>query len=263
MAIEKENNNTEMNDTQPNKTSSPKLKNLGTPLGYLFTLYSIIVFFFAIILVWAYGIYGFMFSYVTRALAFWIDEKTSNATELNKKVLEKNGYNAEEIFKWGKIKGLLRGLFHFPFFRYFTSDVEVYFSYKLVFNIFLGLLLTEIYFTIAHRWMHRYRPETHKLHHCCLYPSLTSNLVFDELDLWLELTVPMYLVFIVLCKVIKDSFAGMLAVCIINSWYTISHDEYFKNHHYYHHKYINSKYNAYVETGEFDDKDKVKGLVIR
>jgi sterol desaturase/sphingolipid hydroxylase (fatty acid hydroxylase superfamily) len=55
----------------------------------------------------------------------------------------------------------------------------------------IGLAITEVVFTIAHRGLHKYFPEIHKLHHCCLYPSFTSNLIFDLCDFAIELYLPL------------------------------------------------------------------------
>lgn len=245
------------------KKDQIRVKNLGYPLGYLLTIYAFIAFSTGLLLIWQYGFIGFWITYFARLLAFWIDENTSNSTELNKKVLNKNGYDADQVFRSAHIKGLIRGLINYPIFRYFLSDVVVYYDGYLVLKVVFALFLTEIYFTLIHKYMHNYHPEMHKKHHCCIYPSLTSNLVFDDLDLFLEFNVPMLVVFLTCKFILEDSFAGMIAVSLIQSIYVVSHDEYLRHHHWYHHKYIDSKYNAYIDRAEFDDNDKIKGIVRR
>lgn len=248
---------------EPISIGNNKIKNLGTPLGYIFTFYCFFVFFIGIIAIWMYGIMGYIVVYVLRMSCFWIDEKTSNATELNKGVLIKNGFKPEEILRSAKVKGFFRGLFNYPIFQFFLSDVEPYFNIWLIINIAIALVITEIYFTQTHKWLHRYKPEWHRQHHCCIYPSMTTNLVFDELDLFLEFTLPILIVFLTHSFILKDSFAGMLGVCLIQGWYIIAHDEYLRLHHWHHHRYINSKYNIYIEGGEYDSLDKIRDSVIR
>lgn len=238
-------------------------KNLGTPLGYLFSIYTIITHFIYPFSIWKYGFVGAVISNILRLSCYFIDEYTSNATEFNLKILDKNGYNGKEELKAGYIDYLKRTCTLYLVYQYFLMEAEVHFDLRLLLTVGTTFFLTEIYFTISHKWLHKSSPEWHKKHHCCLYPSLTSNFLFDKKDLLIEFTVPLLTALILNCIILKDPFAFMFSFGLINTWYTIDHDEYLKLPHWHHHHYINSNFSVYIPSSKFDEGDKVRHLVKR
>jgi hypothetical protein len=238
-------------------------RNLGYPLGLLFSLYCFSGYFSLMFLIWKFGYKAIPFTLIHRISIYLIDYYTSNATKYNLSILHKNGYDSSEIFKLNILKFSKRFVIFNVIFCYILNDIKAHYDLSLLTNVIIMLILTEIYFTIAHKALHRYYPEIHKLHHCCLRPSVTTNLFFDELDLFLELNLPQILIYLFTVFVTGDYFAMIVALAIANTWYAMDHDEYLKLPHWYHHCYINSNYGVYLKGSTFDEKDMVKNLVKR
>jgi hypothetical protein len=62
--------------------------------------------------------------------------------------------------------------------------------------VFTNFALGELAFTLGHRVMHDHFPHLHLFHHCCLYPSFTSNYLFDPLDLLIEFSLPGAIIYV-------------------------------------------------------------------
>ena len=238
-------------------------QNLGYPLGYLFSLYSFLAIFSFQFLIWKLGIIGFLIGVTLRLSIFIIDYYTSNATIYNLSILEKNGYDTK-IFLNKIFKSLIFRLIILGFiYNYLSKDIEVHYDIKLLMHVVVSLILTEIYFITTHKHMHKFHPDLHRLHHCCLRPSYTTNIFFDKLDLFLEIFVPLIIAFIYTYAINKDYFAFSVSNGLITAWYFMDHDEYLRLPHWYHHRYINSHYGAYIKGGTFEENDKIKESIIR
>jgi len=238
-------------------------KNLGTPLGYLFSIYAIISVFSYPFILWNFKHLGIAIGLILSASAYVLDYLTSNATEFNMSIMRKNGYDPEKFLKGAilnyYVTFIIDGLIHNHIFQY----AETHFDFKLVINVLVIMGLTEVYFITVHKLMHRYYPNLHKLHHCCLRPSYTTNMFFDNLDSFLEATFPIIIADLFTIFYSKDYFALIVVYAIISTWYSMDHDEYLKPPHWYHHKFINSNYGVYIKGGSFDDKDEIKKAIVR
>jgi hypothetical protein len=238
-------------------------KNLGYPLGYVFSLYVICVLFIYPFILWKYGWIGFLFGNLLRFSTFIIDMFTSNATEYNMSIMEKNGYDSKKLLRKG-IFGFFVGstmfaALYIPAFE----GAEARFDTALIFNVFVTLVITEIYFTVSHKAMHRYFPDLHKIHHFCVKSSVTSNILLGEVDVFVEFNAPALIVYFINVYWFNDYFSFILSVAFVSCWYFVDHDEYLKLPHYYHHQYINSNYSVYIKSGEFDEKDEMKKIIFR
>ena len=242
---------------------SSSSKNLGYPLGYLFSLYTFCVFFSFPFILWRYGFYGLLGSNLLRYSTLTIDYYTSNATKYNMTILDKNGFDSKNILKMSIIRLLVGSFIIGSLFVYLFKGAESHFDLYLIRNVAISLAVTEIYFMIMHQTMHRYFPELHKLHHCCLRSSHTSNLFFGNMDIFLEFHLPLIIAYSFNVFLLNDTFTSIASIACIYTWYIMDHDEYIKLPHWYHHYYINSNYGAYSKSGAFDNKDALKKNILR
>ncbi|KAJ3023214.1 UNVERIFIED_CONTAM: hypothetical protein HDU68_008735 [Siphonaria sp. JEL0065] len=134
-------------------------------------------------------------------------------------------------------------------------------SLSFVLKILINLAVSEITFTLAHSLMHRYWPSIHHMHHCCTKASYTSNYVFHPIDVALELALPMLSVVVFTRTFTNDDAALLVTLSIINVWYGSDHDEFIRLPHTIHHRLINSRYSAYINTKTGIFSDHVRSLV--
>ena len=254
--------------SQPSKTSQSKptipafpVKNLGTPLGYIFTLYCLII-----QLSWPFFMFkGPMYNVLNQLLYFschLIDYLTSNSLQFNLMIMDKNGYDGKYEFKKALIGLVFKRFLSGMIVPYMFKGYEAYLNINLVLIVLLNLGIIEIYFTIIHKSLHIYFPEVHKLHHCCLRTSFTSNIIITNLDSALEIGFPIVLSAFICTYLFNDVFAFVVCFSITNAWYSINHDEYIRLPHWYHHKYINSNYSVYVKTTDLASNDRIKEAMI-
>ena len=71
-----------------------------------------------------------------------------------------------------------------------SVDIKYYFDLPLLLKIAVTMILGDIYFFFSHKALHdtKVGAKLHKLHHCCYYPSLSTNLMFDPIDIIIEFT---------------------------------------------------------------------------
>lgn len=244
------------------KLKNSKLKNLGYPLGYLFTLYQALMFVLTPYILCRYGFTGYMIYIPFRMLIGYIDNNTSNAHSINLLSIRLNGYNPEKVVSSWFINSIEALFVNFIAFYLILPEIEVF---SLDLNIILKLTViaffTDIYFTKTHKMLHNKYPQLHRLHHTCIYSCSTTNLVFEPVDKYFEFYIPNVIVLIV-CLIIKD-YPLFLAYNMFHSCvYAIQHDEYIKTHHYYHHRYSDSSYRAYSSAKEYNSSDATKMSLI-
>jgi sterol desaturase/sphingolipid hydroxylase (fatty acid hydroxylase superfamily) len=130
------------------------------------------------------------------------------------------------------------------------------------FAVFVNITLAEITFTIAHKFMHELLPEFHVMHHCCIYSTATTNLIFHPIDLILEFFGPIVCTFIThFLFWDQNTTVLFLSFTIIQFWYMMDHDEGLKLYHFYHHSHVNSVYSIYVKIQSDPKKNLVKNLI--
>jgi hypothetical protein len=145
-----------------------------------------------------------------------------------------------------------------------NTDAPIRFDVSLVCHVALAVLATEVPFTVVHQWLHRQNAAEHKMHHCCHTSSWCTNLIITPNDLIFEFSGPIIIIGLILgtdwCG-LHDPFGVFVALLIQQGWYGMSHDSTWRNHHYYHHKFVNGGYTVYLPTWARDDKDEVRALV--
>lgn len=238
-------------------------KNLGYPYGYIITLMTVMIASSYSFVIWQYGVIGAIVHNILRVLSYYADIKTSNAYEYNMMILEKNGYDTKTLIPYIMKRFVLRVIINYPIYAYAVKDAVPHHDLTLVTRILISLAVTEVYFTVSHKLMHRYFPEVHKMHHCCIRASYTSNLVFSNIDSILELTIPLLISLFLNIGIWRDGYSYMWATGTIMAWYALDHDEYLQLSHWRHHQYINSNYSVYVEYKDFDPTDKLKDDIKR
>lgn len=129
----------------------------------------------------------------------------------------------------------------------------------------VDLACSELLFTLAHKWLHEDArlARLHLMHHCCLFPSWCTNLIFHPLDLALEFTGP--IAFTLLLHFVAWKNAAVLAVSstLIQVWYALDHDEYANLFHIAHHQHIDSLYSIYITIRGPPKANLLKNLVKR
>eukprot|EP01090_Pellita_catalonica_P019772 TRINITY_DN681_c0_g1_i1.p1 TRINITY_DN681_c0_g1~~TRINITY_DN681_c0_g1_i1.p1 ORF type:complete len:204 (-),score=16.36 TRINITY_DN681_c0_g1_i1:68-610(-) len=145
--------------------------------------------------------------------------------------------------------------------EYYSAEITPHLDLGILVNIMLTLAATDVAFFLSHRYLHQKLPELHRLHHCCRFPSFTTNLFFHPIDLSIEFSGPIILVWLINGIVFYDPFAMCLMFGVVLAWYACDHDEYVQTPHWVHHKFISSKYAVYTPYGSHDSKDRVKGMI--
>jgi hypothetical protein len=135
--------------------------------------------------------WGAICSYVLCAAMILLDHLTSDFTQKNYVVLQKNGYSMTSIYL-----SYLQTIF-IPFsiiwaiIKLLCNDMRIEFSVPTLLLVVINLIATDAAFAVAHKYfLHHWFPQLHFMHHCCVYCSISSAFTFDFLDLALEFTPP-------------------------------------------------------------------------
>lgn len=144
-----------------------------------------------------------------------------------------------------------------------SSTVQHLLQVSSILKIVINLAVTEVLFTVAHRYLHTDIAYLHHMHHCNKFSCWTTNLIFHPIDLSLEFSGPVAsLVFFHVC-VFKDPIVLYACFVVLQVWYALDHDEYLKLHHYQHHLAVDSVYTIYIRLKEETLVDKVKPLLLK
>jgi hypothetical protein len=245
------------------KKSKIEKVNLGYPLGYLFSAFTAFSCLSIPFLQWKFGLLGYFIAIFNRQLCHLIDIKTSNATLINMKCLEKNGYDGWKIMKKSVINNVINGTGVYFIWKFlFFDNIIPHYDLQLLLMVLIHSLISEVSFTIIHKLLHSYLPHIHKIHHCCITASETSNLIFHPLDSVLEVLTPTVINMVTDYFIFKDAFSLMVAYSLLLTMTVINHDEYLKIPHWYHHKTINSNYSNIISFKDKSVKDVVRNLII-
>lgn len=196
----------------------------------------------------------------------YLDFVISDSPHKNLKVLNKNGYsNTSMIFY------MTFNLFVYQSVWIFISrfilndiDIEYYFNLSLLLKIAVTMILGDIYFYLFHRALHEseWLSSLHIMHHCCIYPSMSTGLMFDPIDLSIEFTGP-NLILLLAYYIFNDPAFFVICGCLILGWYGSEHDENIQLHHYNHHVNCDGDYPVYKQWRIHNPNDKVKKLIKR
>lgn len=240
------------------KLRNTKQKNLGYPLGLLFSFYCSLVQFLTPYIICRYGVLAFLCFIPFRVAIDYIDRKTSNSHEINMINIKLNGYNTKRVETTWFINSFAVLTVYYIAFNLILPEIKE-FTLDLVMIIkIIGLaVVTEIYFYQSHKFMHKYSPDSHRLHHCCLHSTITTNLVFDPLDVFLEFYMP-NIIALIITTLLQDGELFLAFAMFQITAYTSNHDEYYKTHHYSHHTLSDSAYGVYTNIRVYNPNDEVK-----
>lgn len=143
--------------------------------------------------------------------------------------------------------------------NYIATDETIYtFDYLFhsfgiigMFKLVVNLAVTEVLFWAGHRLMHTHDffLKLHVFHHCSIYPSWNTNLLFHPIDLAIEFSAP------ALSLLAMHHFVWNLDQCILlysyvvfQLWYAYNHDEHLGLYHADHHVKTDSLYVVYSKV---------------
>ena len=133
---------------------------------------------------------------------------------------------------------------------------------SLILTVVVILFIGDYLFYAAHKILHSTEigARLHLMHHCCIHTSITTNLWFHPLDLLIEFFGPSSLN-LAWWYISNDTFAFIVIFSIMQTWYTMTHDENISNHHGDHHRLVNSDYPIYISYKVPNPKDRVKHMI--
>ena len=244
------------------KTKPPTRAELQQGLGPIFTILVGLAFAAHPFLILFHGSTGLLLAWVAVVSLLFVDHFTS---PLSARIIHNmnrvGGYSYELIATCVMINLMIYWVpCAVPIWMFGTTDN---FSVDLgtIFNVLLILCVSEVYFSISHKILHRYLPKLHVMHHYCDYCSFTSNLLFHPLDLAIEFGVPLLIIGVIGGVVLQDTPTMVVGYAVVMTWYVLDHDQYLQLGHWRHHKYCSGHYSIYVPAGGFDALDGVKPLL--
>ena len=182
----------------------------------------------------------------------------------NLEIMKRNGFTMTYIWTVSIIN-----IAYFNFSAYYTWRVMLReetltprFDVSLVLTVVIILVIGDYLFYAAHKWLHSTNigARLHLMHHCCIHTSLTTNTWFHPLDFLIEFFGPFSLN-LAWWHISGDTFAFMVTGSIMQTWYSMTHDENISNHHGDHHRLVNSDYPIYLSYNVPNPKDKVKHMI--
>lgn len=165
----------------------------------------------------------------------------------NMRILKKHGFSKQTVIKTIAFNlfatNALVGLIY-----YYCFQNEMTFSWYVPLQILFNLSVTEVLFATSHMMLH-YSPtfySLHIMHHCCLHPSWSTNLIFHPLDLTAEFSGPVIAVLALHQFVWKDFMSLFCSVLILHLWYALDHSANMKLPHTKHHSQLNTIFTIYI-----------------
>ena len=182
----------------------------------------------------AWGAWGVALHLGVSSFILFMDGFISNSLGRNIVVLRANGFRdtaVASIMLFNYLSSQLLIVFMLLSFCYdgepdgiallASSSMSVWAQRAFCLAVNLGL--TDLTFFLAHRELHqnpRLAPY-HVMHHCCLRASNTTNLLFHPLDLALEFSGPVFVLFLMHYFVFQDRAVLFLSVFAVQFWCTL------------------------------------------
>lgn len=138
------------------------------------------------------------------------------------------------------------------------------FSIKTVGQVFINMAITELLFTSSHALLHytKLGSKIHEMHHCCLDPSWSTNLMFHPVDLTAEFSGPVISLVLMHKYVWQDTAALFASTLILHLWYAADHSANLKLPHTKHHSQLNTVFTIYLKQRcKCPRKDKVRAII--
>ncbi|KAJ3033400.1 hypothetical protein HDU99_010823, partial [Rhizoclosmatium hyalinum] len=138
------------------------------------------------------------------------------------------------------------------------------YTLQLLGRIIVNLVGTELLFYVAHKFLHETWPDIHVMHHCCKYPSWTTNLIFHPFDLAFEFGGPGAILLLFHYFVWdQDKPVLLLSYMFVQTYYAIDHDEWTRTYHYEHHSKLDSVYTIYIQKRDDAKLNRIKKMIKR
>ncbi|EQC37784.1 hypothetical protein SDRG_04810 [Saprolegnia diclina VS20] len=131
-------------------------------------------------------------------------------------------------------------------------------------GVLVNIGMSEVLFYKGHQFLHEMCPELHLMHHCCLRPTGSSNLISDPRDLAIELGGPgAILIMNHFLLWDEDATVLLLSYLFVTWYYTITHHEWLATYHIKHHTRLDAVYTVYINQRGDARLDKIKNLLKR
>lgn len=196
----------------------------------------------------------------------YFDFVISDSPHKNLKILNKNGYsNLMMIFYMTLSLLIVQSVWIFiSHFVLNGVEIQYHLDLSLLLKIIVVMMLGDVYFYLSHKSLHEteYGAKLHFIHHCCYFPSQSSSLMFNPIDLIIEFS-GSNLILLIAYYIFNDPTLLVVCGCLILGWYGCEHDENLKFHHYTHHLNCDGDYPVYKEWRVHNPNDKLKKLIKR
>ncbi|CAB9514368.1 expressed unknown protein [Seminavis robusta] len=204
--------------------------------------------------------YNYLFFFFHTVIKFpeviYVDAMTSNWFGRNVENLRKAGFSDLQILLIMNSNCINSQLLGFLMMNYVCTDPEIFslsyfyahFNATMILRILASLALSETLFCAAHSLMHKneFLAKYHVMHHCCVCPTWTTNLVFHPLDLSMEFGGPALGLLGLHFGVFQDQATFLLTYLIFQLWYAYDHEPYLNLYHIQHHQQCDSLYVIYT-----------------
>ena len=201
--------------------------------------------------VWGGGLQAWITQTLLGYASTWIDWIAFPHTENNLKLLEKAGYTRTFVWSIMLLNLILTNALVGIVYAYALSKEEHEHAGPLALlgMVLVNLCCTEVFFTISHALLQvtSAGAKLHRLHHCCMSSSWSTNLICHPLDMTAEFSGPVLSVIALHFFVWHDDLALVLTVLAVHMWYALDHSATMKLYHTRHHSHLNNMYSIYVQ----------------
>ena len=216
----------------------------------------------------AYGIPAFLVFLLIGMTLCVLEGLMGNRYGHNIVRLRRAGYTDGTILFYQEFNRAASQALAFILVNYIATDDHIYtleyltkkFGASELVKIAVNLAVTEVLFWAGHRLMHTHPwfIPLHVFHHCSIYPSFNTNLLFNPVDLAIEFAAPALSLLAMHYLAWNDGGVLLYTYIIFQLWYAYDHDEYMGLYHTEHHIKCDSLYVIYSNL-----KDSGKGNLLK
>lgn len=216
-----------------------------------------------------YLVYAYLIEVMHSLVAYAIDHCNSDNLGKNLEIMKKAGFSSWKVWSSAAITwlgaplgawGLLISMTSYN--TQWESLTVGHFSPQNLVTALLLVFSTDICFFAMHKLLHEQFPMIHRLHHCCVHSSLSTNLFFDPVDLAMEFSAPVAVLWTVSNFLLDDPWMFVLSLGLLQGWYALTHDEWLSLPHTTHHRNCATGYFIYFNYFYADPKrEQVRKLV--
>ncbi|OQS04989.1 hypothetical protein THRCLA_02822 [Thraustotheca clavata] len=239
--------------------------------GYYFTMTMVLMQFGHFVLLNHYGVVGYFIYMLLVAIFITLDGFVSTSMGKNIVNLRLNGYSDKFIlftmvFNCLGSQALTLLIIHFIGNPQAMHDLLLLSTYStpMIMAVAANLIATEVLFFAAHKFLHEHWPSIHIMHHCCMNPSHSTNLIFHPIDLAIEFAGPGSIILLNHYTIWQQNLhVLLLSYMIMQIYYAIDHSEWLRTYHFKHHSQLNAVYTIYANYRSTPQLDKLRSLVIK